>query len=70
MENEKKSTFREFVNLTLLTGLAIAVVFQFNNPTKRNESNAETNTTKTIPADNILKSDTIKTTNFVQQKTR
>ena len=39
MENEKKSTFRDFVNLTLLTGLAIAVVFQFNNPTKRNESN-------------------------------
>ena len=66
MENEKKSTFRELVNLTLLTGLAIAVVFQFNNPTKRNE----TNTIKTIPADNILKSDTIKTTNFAQQKTR
>lgn len=68
MKEKTKSTIRELVNLTLITGAVIAFVFQFNNPIEKTQASNK-NTLKNISNDSI-KTDTIKTIKFTQQKSR
>ena len=65
MKAETKNNIKEILQLIGFTAVAVAFVFQFNNPLKKNKT--DNTTTKTIKNDSI-KTDSIKTVIFAQEQ--